>query len=258
MRYIERPLYKGTYPLAKLATYKRAPYDGKRVKVHLVECYGFRCCYCETPILSTTTFQVDHFYPQNPNLLPANLTQSQYNSIVNHVKNYHLSCPRCNVIKSNKLNNISPNYYYDFVHSQWELSRKEFYRENLEYRGPYIYPVNNSSLALQFITNLNLNGLTDSESDGLRLALIDQRSAYLIETQILLQSCYLLMNAREYNGAAILLLYVGARFREDAPYSTMIVDNYGPQLYAMLCKLKLKVSTQSKVLIKSIIHSILR
>ena len=121
-----------------------------------------------------------------------------------------------------------------------------------------IYPVNNSSLALQFITNLNLNGLTDSESDGLRLALIDQRSAYLIETQILLQSCYLLMNAREYNGAAILLLYVGARFREDAPYSTMIVDNYGPQLYAMLCKLKLKVSTQSKVLIKSIIHSILR
>ena len=252
MRYIERPLYKGNYPLANLVRYKRVPYDGKRVKVHLVECYGFRCCYCETPILSTTTFQVDHFYPQNPNSLPSGLTQTQYDSVVNHVYNYHLSCPRCNVIKSNKLNNISPNYYYDFTHLQWKLSRKEFYRENLEYRGPCIYPVNNSSLALQFITNLNLNGTTDSELDGLRLALIDQRSAYLVETQMLLQSCYLLMNAKEYNGAAILLLYVGARFRKSAPYSTMIVDNFGPLLFAMLLKLK------SIVPIKSVIQSILR
>ncbi len=252
MRYIERPLYKGTYPLANLVRYKRVPYNGKRVKVHLVECYGFRCCYCETPILSTTTFQVDHFYPQQPSSIPAGLMSTQYDSIVNHVYNYHLSCPRCNVVKSNKLNNISPNYYYDFTHLRWKLSRKEFYRENLVYQGPYIRPVNNSSLALQFITNLNLNGTTDSESDGLRLALIDQRSAYLIETQILLQSCYFLMNAREYNGAVILLLYIGARFRKGAPYSTMIVDNFGPLLYAMLRILKSRVS------IKSTIQSILR
>lgn len=252
MRYIERPLNKGTYPLANLLRYKRVPYDGKRVKIHLVECYGFRCCYCETPILSTTTFQVDHFYPQQPNSLPAGLTQNQYDRIVNHVCNYHLSCPRCNVVKSNKLNNISPNYYYDFRNSQWKRSKKEFYRKNLKYCGPYICPVNNSSLALQFIGNLNLNGKTDSELNGLRLALIDQRAAYLIETQILLQSCYLLMNAKEYNGAVILLLYVGARFRKDAPYSTMIVDNYGPFLYAMLWRLK------SIVPIKSVVQSVLR
>ncbi len=252
MRYIERPLYRGTYPLANLVRYKKVPYNGKRVKLHLAECYGFRCCYCETPILSTTTFQVDHFYPQQPSSIPTGLTQSQYNGIVNHVYNYQLSCPRCNVVKSNKLNNISPNYYYDFAHSQWKLSRKEFYRENLEYRGPYICPVNNSSLALTFINNLDLNGKIKSDLNGFRLALIDQRSAYLIETQLLLQSCYLLINAREYNGAVILLLYIGARFRKDAPYSTMIIDNFGPLLYAMLRILKSRVS------IKSTIQSILR
>lgn len=225
MHYIDKANSKSRYSLLKMRTYKRLPYDGVRVKQFLVEVYGLRCCYCESAIVASSYFQVDHFYPQK-------LGQSYCNDI----ENYHLSCPRCNANKSDTLSNLSPNYYYDMNGNCWNYSSPKHFSKHIRYNGPKVEsPTHKYDI---FIQNLCLNGKTGIELKGWHLSLIDARSAYLLETQLLLQFCIKMLQKGMLNDAKSMLLFVSNRFKKNAHFSTMVVNNYGLAMKAMLMFLK--------------------
>lgn len=234
MHYIEKSNSKNRYTLSKLKNKKKLPYNGVCVKRFLVEVYGLRCCYCESLISSNSYFQVDHFYPQNLGYL-----------YCDDVENFHLSCPRCNSNKSDKLNNLSPNYYYDTSNNCWKLSTPDHFSKHIQYQGPKI--ISPTCKYDIFINNLSLNGWTDSESNGWHLALIEDRSAYLQETQFLLQKCISFLKNNLIEDAETMILFVSKRFKRNAQYSTMIVNNYGLAMKKMLIILKKKNGSISAI-----------
>ena len=227
MHFIDKSNSNSNYSLSNLKNCKNLRYDGVCVKQHLVEVYGLRCCYCESLITSATYFQVDHFYPQ-----------SMKQPYCDDVENYHLSCPRCNSNKSDKLNNLSPNYYYDLSVNKWALSSPRHFSKHIRYLGPTINsPTGKYDI---FIQNLLLNGYSGSEKRGFHLALIDARAAYLLETQFLLTTVSSLLKKNALKEAFALLLFYSNRFKKNAQYSTMIVNNYGCAMKIILQFLKKK------------------
>ena len=201
-------------------------YNSENVKKHLVLCYGRKCCYCESLIPSTSYFHVDHFYPKSPsNGLPKQFRNKFRYAfhIVNDVRNFHLACNRCNVLKSDFVGlALSPNYYYK--KGQWKCSSEDFITKNLKYKGAR---VESSKEFKSFIEKLYLNESTDIEKKGLHMSLLLERTRYLNKIGAILHACYALCYAKKYEDAKNLFDSLSSCFGKRAHFSRMIVINYG-------------------------------
>lgn len=206
-------------------------YKTEPVRKHLVLCYGLKCCYCEASISSTAYFHVDHFYPKSPPIINGQLqypaqfriNPTIYANIVNDVKNYHLACARCNILKRDFVgDSLSPNFYHDGV--RWKETTDLYIKANIYYKGAYVH---SSAMYSSFIQKLNMNGKTLSEKNGLHTSSLLDRTRYLEETRMLLHIVYKLCQHNEVNSAKDLFRVLSYRFRKNAQYSTMIVTNLG-------------------------------
>lgn len=234
MRFIDRHVNLKGLCLSDLINPQNNPgfYKTETVRKHLVLCYGLKCCYCEATISSTAYFHVDHFYPKSPPKIngqlqyPAqfiNNTVVPYANIVNDVRNFHLACARCNILKSDFVGvALSPNFYHDGI--QWKETTDRYISANIYYKGAYVY---SSTMYALFVQKLNMNGKTPSEKMALHTSSLLDRTRYLEETRMLLHIVYKLCLLNDVNSAKDLFRVVSCRFRRNTQYSTMIVTNLG-------------------------------
>lgn len=201
-------------------------YKQENVRKHLVFCYGLKCSYCESLISSTSYFEVDHFYPKNPtSSLPRqfkNFNDYKY-KIVNDVRNFHLSCKRCNLNKKDFTGlALSPNFYH--TGKQWKKYKSSFIEKNFSYEGA---TVKCSKVYLPFIEKMHLNTSTEGEKKGLHLSLLLERTRHLNKIGLLLNLCKNLCLAGDLENARIIYDFLGSYFEKKAQFSRMIVINWG-------------------------------
>lgn len=211
-------------------------YKEKKVRKHLVLCYGRKCCYCEAIIPSTAYIQIDHFYPKGTTVLPAQFqgNQNLYNQIVNDIRNYHVACARCNILKSDFVGeSLSPNFYHDG--NQWLEFDDQYIQNNIKYNGAR---VECTPRYKDFCDKLKMNGWTTNEKVGLHSSSRLDRTLYLEETKRLLHVVMRLYDNGEYEDAKELLGIIENRFEKKAHYSKMIVRNLGTAFIKLKADLK--------------------
>ena len=200
-------------------------YKDAKVRKHLVLCYRLKCCYCEANIPSTAYFHVEHFYPKGASSLPAQFVgkQSLYDVVVNDIRNYHVACARCNILKSDFVGEaLSPNFYHDGT--QWKKTNDNYIKANIWYKGAR---VECSQRYVAFRDKLKMNGKTENEKIGLHSSSLLDRTLYLEETKRLLHIVFNLCIKQEYNEAKDLFNVIRNRFSKRAPYARMLVFNLG-------------------------------
>lgn len=233
MRFIDRHVNLKGLCLSDLINPQNNPgfYKTETVRKHLVLCYGLKCCYCEATISSTAYFHVDHFYPKSPPKINGQLqypfqfsnNPTVYANIVNDVKNYHLACARCNILKSDFVGDaLSPNFYHDGA--QWKETTDSYIKANIFYKGAYVH---SDAKYSSFVQKMKMNGKTPIEKNGLHTSSLLDRTRYLEETRMLLHIVYKLCRHNDINSAKDLFRALSYRFRKNAQYSTMIVTNLG-------------------------------
>lgn len=228
MRFVDRKINRTGLKLSDLVNQQNSDdfYKNDKVRIHLTLCYGLKCCYCEAPITSTAYFHVDHFYPQKTSTLPIQFVGKvgfNYKNIVNDIKNFHLACARCNILKSNFTGcALSPNFFHDGT--SWQKSSASYISKNIWYKGALVQC---SQKYWNFCNQLKLNGNTVSENRGLHSSSLLDRARYLEETRSVLEVVCNLCVRKEYEDARMLLGLISTRFLSRAPYSSMIVANLG-------------------------------
>ena len=236
MRYIERVTEDNL--LNKKVRGRKLKYTDNKTKKHLARIYGFKCCYCESPINSAGYFEVEHFYPRHPNSVPFNMKKTTYSRfVVNDVRNWHVACKRCNSTKGNFIGALSPNYFYDpssGLQNGWNVSDESYISKNIWYDGAEAYFTDKYR---DFFERIKINGETSKERIGIHAALYQCRVLYLEETMCFM---YLLasliqktvnqnVNGQNANWFDTLFLFntIRKRFAKKAPYSRMIINNCG-------------------------------
>lgn len=229
----------------KAAEFHKDPH----LREYLSKTYKLRCCYCEAAINSVSGFQVDHFYPQKLHVGGKNYIDNP-NLYVYDVRNFHISCNRCNKLKAcfngDKSSNyysgpaLSPNYYQK--NSKWNLTDKEYVQNNLMYKGAVV----KSNKYDAFIKQLKMNGSTDSEKEGTRRSSLYDRARYFYETQNLLNICDDMCKL-DRKMAKNLFKIVSKRFDENANYSSMIIQNFGEAYCILRDKLTRQESFVEKI-----------
>lgn len=216
---------------------KKLKFKSAFTERHLEEAYGFKCCYCESPIGVSAYYDIDHFYPQhlqNPQNIPlgfhSKATYSRY--AVNDVRNWHISCARCNRSKKNFLGALSPNYYYSVVAKKWICSKPSYIAKHIWYDGPDAKC--SKKYRDFFYKTLDLNC---KKNTGLRL--YQCRVNYLEETMNYLVLLASLCVKNDWNNASFVLDLVFTRFKKNAPYSQMIINNCG-QVYIDILEILLR------------------
>jgi hypothetical protein len=234
-------------------------YNDDSMKHYLFNTYGSKCCYCEA---SLAYFEIDHFYPKgsdyskkrDPNtgklcryslfelrklLKKIIYTKKRYDAFENEQENLHLSCKRCNHNKSSFSSYaLSPNYYFS------KKSWKQISQQYLDSRFWYNYAEAKANIIYEpFIKQLKLNG-----SKKIEKALLQRRILYLAETLDLLNICVDLYNSKS-SSFFDLFKIVACRFKKDAPFTTMIVNNLGIAFLRLLRKLSKQEIVEIKMLL---------
>lgn len=219
-------------------------YKCDEVKEHLALCYGLKCCYCESFIQSTTYFEVDHFYPRHPSnsILPMqfyamhpHMSQKDlfilyHRNVTNNIRNYHLSCHRCNLLKSNFVGkSISPNYYFSGI--DWEKIFPGDIKNYIWYNGANVEAIPDY---IPFVKQLKMNGEDKQSGTALYSSLLLDRARYLNEIGLLLKVCLNLCRNGIYEDAKLMRDYLFDHFLSTAHFSTMIIENYG-KAYVKIC-----------------------
>lgn len=224
MRYIERiekdDLEKQDYLETKDDLEKNAFHEDASIREYLLQRYGQKCCYCENEINASSVAEVDHFYPQKIK----KGVENPLHDIVYDIRNFHISCHRCNHNKGMYHNQaLSPNYF--FKGTSWCLSSKDFIEKNITYLGPVLYAGQDFK---EFFNRLKINGHNFSPKKGTCKSLLYDRAKYLYETQTLLDTCVQLIQINNKSPQLKnLFRLVSQRFEKDAKYSTMIIQNLG-------------------------------
>ncbi len=225
MRYIKRTcLAKDSIEklILKQQNHKVVAYNGNPSKRHLIEANGLKCSYCET---SPTSFEIDHFYPQNPKIQKAWANLPNYVALVNDIRNWHLVCRHCNGLKSDcLLNGLSPNYFFSIKKMCWEETSEKYIQKNFWYSGPY---AKYSKKFSKYFDKLELNGQSNPQSVGFHSALLQKRVKYLKETEDLLDILELLIKNKDKVNVKNLFFILCERFKKKAQFSRMIYDNCG-------------------------------
>ena len=198
-----------------------------RIRMYLVKVYGLKCCYCENVLDSSAQVQVDHFYPQKVAKGKANPQKDKY---VYDIRNFHISCWRCNRLKGMydgdpsssyyKGPALSPNYYQDG--GKWKLTKEDYLEKHIKFLGPVL----KSDQYKLFFDKLQINVKSLGEEMGTHLSSIHDRARYLYETQELLTLCNDIIQY-DKKIACKILKFISNRFNEKAKYSTMIIQNLG-------------------------------
>ena len=227
MRFICRNIIDDKKENAQMTSTKRNKntyHHIQTIRDYLVKVYGEKCCYCESLLTKAcVSFQVDHFYPEK---IQNNVDNTEL--YVYDVRNFHVSCPRCNNKKKMYDGDrrhrtytgpaLSPNYYIDWK-GDWQQSSQDYIREHVSFNGPYIH----SEKYKLFFDALKLNG---NFVDKTNSAALLERAHYLYKTMIDIKKCY--DYAKKDKGIAKEKFdEVSKKFEERSEFSTMIIMNLG-------------------------------
>ncbi len=220
-------------------------YTDEDVKAHLALCYGFKCCYCESRNYSTSFLEVEHYYPKTPvsSILPSQFqvnnsvspTKAEFvfynKNVINDVRNYHISCRRCNTFKRNFVGKVvSPNYFHSGI--AWDKTSNTKIQARIWYEKD---KVRARSDYIPFIKALKMNG--EDRQSGIRgchtsiplySSLLLERTRHLEKVRKLLRMCLSLSVKGDFANAKTLCDYLYEFFLSNAHFSTMINQEFGP------------------------------
>ncbi|MGJ1323930.1 hypothetical protein ACR780_14680 [Sphingobacterium faecium] len=208
-----------------------------RVKDIIRSLYSGCCAFCECSPEDGSFFQIEHFYPKNV---------KRFSKYAKSIENLHYSCQRCNTLKGRKvhLNIFSPNY---FLHSSsWIETDFLKIETELYYVGHLLFSSNSKFLSadrgketIQLFDLNNFNGSIRSS----RQHLIESRlRVYEIVYKILTALFELLSNYKKDNNNVIEILFsiVIKYTNRISHFSTMIIHNFGSDIYKLLVIYNLK------------------
>lgn len=230
MKYIEKDLessiiFDAHTRLEASKTYNSDP----KVRDHLRTIYHGCCAYCESKFEEGAYFQIDHFYPKG---------NKQYKPYEKEIRNLHYSCQRCNNLKGDSCKRImSPNWFLSG--NDWKLTKKDKIEREIYYVGHLLYSNNTQGTidrGKKTIELFNLNNANPSPRSN-RASLVEGRLRVLNDMYLTLKAMTnLLVNYDYSNNITIEILIYQAiiKTRPDAPYSTMIIHNYGDLLVKLL------------------------
>ncbi|MGQ3014169.1 MAG: hypothetical protein ACT6QS_10715 [Flavobacteriales bacterium] len=202
-----------------------------RVKDIIRSIYSSCCAFCECSPEDGSFFQIEHFYPKNI---------KRFRKYAKSIENLHYSCQRCNTLKGRKvhLNIFSPNY---FLHSSsWIETSFQKIEKELYYVGHLLFSSNSKSFSVdrgkETIQLFDLNNVNGSIRSS-RQHLIESRlRIYEIVYKILTALFELISNYKKENNNAIEILFsiVIKYTNRTSHFSTMIIHNYGSDIYKLL------------------------
>lgn len=202
-----------------------------RVKDIIRALYSGCCAFCECSPEEGSFFQIEHFYPKNI---------KKFSKYSKSIENLHYSCQRCNTLKGRKvhLNIFSPNY---FLHSSsWIETDFQKIETELHYVGHLLFSSNSKRHSIdrgqETIELFDLNNFNGSTRSS-RQHLIESRlRVYEIVYKILTVLFDLLSKNKKDNNNAIEILFsiVIKYTNRTSHFSTMIIHNFGSDIYKLL------------------------
>lgn len=219
MKFVQRDLTTDNAKNALLKKKSVSPcnyHEKSYIRDYLRDVYHNKCCYCEIAVNTAyAAFQVDHFYPEKIG------NSIQNTKPVYDVRNFHVSCPRCNNAKKIYTGPaLSPNYYLD-AQNNWQMTRSDYIKNHIQIKGPFI----TSPKYQSFIDALKLNGLKERKGYS-HLASVLDRAKYLYRTQKEIENCSKLAKKGDVH-AKELFAKIEKKFDENAQFSTILITNYG-------------------------------
>ena len=202
-----------------------------RVKDIIRSLYYGCCAFCECSPEDGSFFQIEHFYPKNV---------TAFKKYAKSIENLHFSCQRCNTLKGRKvhLHIFSPNYFLSA--GSWNLSSISKIEEELYYVGHILYSKNSNPTStnrgLETIKLFDLNNFNGSARSS-RQHLIESRlRVYNTVYKILTVIHDLILNYKKDLDNAIKILFsiIIKYTNSDSHYSTMVIHNFGSDIYKLL------------------------
>lgn len=208
--------------VSKLKQQKK--YNIDVVKNSLRKIYHGCCAYCEGKVEPVAYFEIEHFYPK-----------MKYPQWKLDFHNLHYACPRCNRLKGEKVKKIlSPNYYNNS--GKWEMYPKEI-DHCVRYVGHklVVYRKADKLLKQKGKSTIKLFQLNDRPS--LVLARLRRYSEVYNLLEIIYEVLEQMNNIvpRKMEGALSKLFQQLISYTEpDSAYSTMVIHNFGDEIYKLL------------------------
>lgn len=202
-----------------------------RVKDIIRSLYYGCCAFCECSPEDGSFFQIEHFYPKNV---------AAFRKYSKSIENLHFSCQRCNTLKGRKvhLNIFSPNYFLNS--GNWSLSSTTKVEEELYYVGHILYSKNlnikSLNRGLETINLFDLNNFNGSMRSSRRHLIENRLRVYDTVYKILTVIYDLILNyKKEFDNAIKVLFSIIIRYtNSDSHFSTMIIHNFGLDIYKLL------------------------
>jgi len=245
MRYIAKDAKAPLVIEAKLLVATSATYDeNPRVREIIRLIYGGCCAFCGSTVEEGSYYQIEHFYPKG---------KAAYKSRDKDLENLHYCCTRCNFRKGRVLRDkiMSPNYFLD-KSGNWQDTLPEKLEREIYYFGHMVYAHNYNpgpiDRGAETITLFNLNN-TDPSGKSHRGYLVERRLRHynLIYRQV--QAVYNLLEWYHPSidlAVNLLLENIMEYFREEHPWSVMVIHNFGDDVLKLLMiydALKVKLAT---------------
>lgn len=222
------------------------------VRKYLRYVYSGCCAYCQCQPEIGSYFNVEHFYDIDSYVDKPN----KDHPLSKDIRNLHYSCERCNKLKMNQSADLilSPNYYLldsNGKCEEWRKYRPEEISFWLYYEGPYIFPYK-SNKAIKTINTFDLNARIQNGRRS-RASLVSDRKKVLSVAAQKLQDIWSLVAGKDGDAYAAQISLLEARpimtqieqllemMLDDAPYSTMIIDNFGEPLLRLIEILEYKI-----------------
>jgi hypothetical protein len=234
MRYVEKliidPLVVEAQAILRTAGHYN---ESDRVKDIIRIIYSGCCAFCNSTIEHSSFYQIEHFYPKGNPL---------YSRYIKNIFNLHYGCQRCNTLKGTAVHPFifSPNYYLS-GHT-WTLTNPKKIDQELIYVGHIAYSIRNrfgsTDRAQATIDLFDLNDDNGGGRSGRRY-LVEERIRTFDQVFELVATIYHLIQEEKISpfiDRAIKLLftmvvrYVSPR----SPYSKMIVQNFGEDIFKLL------------------------
>lgn len=229
MRYIAKEaanslVKEATLLLAASATYDENP----RVRDIIRLLYGGCCAFCGSSVEEGSFYQIEHFYPKGI---------KAYKQYDKDLKNLHYSCTRCNFRKGSVLRDkiFSPNFFLD-KYGNWQVTLPRKIEQEIYYVGHMVYSLDlkasSTDRGRETIKLFNLNN-DDPSGKAHRGYLVERRLRHYDEVYRQVLALYNLLEFYHPSidiAVSLLLENLIGYLREDRPWSSMILNNFGDDI----------------------------
>jgi uncharacterized protein (TIGR02646 family) len=234
MRYVEKlatdPLVLEAQNILKTVSHYN---ESDRVKDIIRILYSGCCAFCGSHPEHSSFYQIEHFYPKG---------NARYRHYTKDIFNLHYCCQRCNTLKSTQVHPhiFSPNSY--LTANKWNHTTANKIETELVYIGHILYSINNRpgsiDRAKETIKLFDLNNDNGAGRSG-RQHLVEERIRIFEGVFQILNTIYHLIKEERtspYIDKAIKLLFtiVMRYINPQSPYSNMIVQNFGDEIFKLL------------------------